>query len=298
MAKRGQEERDTGAGFGFALTAYFLWGFLPLYMKLLDHIPAPEIVVHRVIWSIPVAGLVLIVLRRTGDLLAAFRNPAMLGMALVTAAIISINWGIYVWAITAERAVDAALGYFINPLFSVFLGAVLLKERLEIAQILAIGLASIAVLILVTRAEEIPWAAFGLTLTWGFYAFFKRSLPIGPNQGFMLEVLILSPFAFGYFLYLTATGETHFGGSMRDMLLLIGTGIATAVPLMIYANGAKRLRLSTIGILQYVAPTMIFATAVFIFDEPFGSARALAFPLIWAALAIYSWSMLSQARRK
>ena len=140
--------------------------------------------------------------------------------------------------------------------------------------------------------------ALSLTLTWGFYAYFKKSLPIGPNQGFMLEVLLLTPFALGYMFWLARAGQSHFWqGVPGDTQLLLGCGIVTAVPLILYANGAKGLRLSTIAIMQYIAPTMIFLTAVFVFGEPFGRARALAFPLIWAALVIYSWSMLSRAKR-
>lgn len=288
---------DTGQGLAFAIVAYGLWGFLPLYMKLLAHIPAAEVVVHRILWSLPIAAGVLIVLRRTDALREALRSPRMLAMGCLTAALISVNWGIYVWAINSGHALDAALGYYINPLFSIFLAAVLLGERLNRAQLAAIALAACAVVVLAVDAGKVPWAALGLMITWGFYALCKKSLPIGPNQGFLLEVLILLLPALGYFAYLTATGTSHFSLSFgRDTWLLIGCGAVTAVPLMIYANGAKLLRLSTIGILQYIAPTMIFLVAVFVFDEPFGRARAIAFPMIWLALVIYSTAMLRQMR--
>lgn len=292
------ENVDTPRGLAFALAAYLLWGFLPLYMKLLSHVPPAEVVAHRVIWSVPLAGLVLVILRRTGDLRAALANPRMLAMAALTAALVSVNWGIYVWAITAGNALDAALGYYINPLFSIFLGAVLLKERLGPAQIFAIVLAALAVVVIAVDAGRLPWAALGLTLSWGFYAFFKKSLPIGPNQGFLLEVLILSPFALAYIAWLAVTGEGHFLGSAGNFWLLLGTGLVTAGPLMIYANGAKLVRLSTIGIMQYIAPTMIMLIAVLVFGEPFGTARAIAFPLIWAALVVYSLPMLKALRKR
>ena len=183
---------DSGAGLVFAVSAYVLWGFLPLYLKALAHIPASEVVLHRVIWSVPVAGAVLIAMGRTGDLREALTSRRMLAMGCVTAALISINWGIYVWAIATERALDAALGYYINPLFSIFLGAVLLGERLNRAQMVAIALAAGAVLVLALDAGHLPWAAIGLMLSWGFYALAKKQLPIGPNQGFLLEALILT----------------------------------------------------------------------------------------------------------
>ncbi|CUI01551.1 EamA family transporter RarD [Leisingera aquaemixtae] len=298
MTTQSTETLDTPRGLAFAVTAYLLWGFLPLYMKALSHIPAAEVVAHRVIWSVPVAGALLIVLRRTKDLQAALKNPRMLGMACITAALISLNWGIYVWSIAAGRALDAALGYYINPLFSIALGAILLREPLGKAQMAAVALAAAAVVVLTLEAGRVPWVAVGLTLTWGFYAFFKKSLPIGPNQGFLLEVLILLAPALGYFAYLTASGSSSFGGSLSDTSLLLGCGVVTAVPLIVYANGAKLVRLSTMGILQYIAPTMIMLAAVLLFGEEFGQARMIAFPMIWAALVIYTVPMVRQMRKR
>ncbi len=285
---------DSLSGFLFALTAYLMWGFLPLYMKALSHIPPAEVIAHRVVWSVPVALAVLWVLGRTGDLSAAFRSPRMLAMGAVTAALISVNWGIYVWAIGSGHALDAALGYYINPLFSIFLGAALLREKIGRWQAVAIGIAVVAVAVLTWDAGRLPVVALALTVSWGFYAFLKKWLPIGPNQGFALEVLILLPLALGYMLWLWGAGAGHFlQGVAWDDAMLIGCGIVTAGPLMIYANGAKRLRLSTIAIMQYIAPTMIFLTAVFVFDEPFSGVKLAAFALIWAALVVYSVPLVS-----
>ena len=292
------ETGDTPQGLAFALTAYFMWGFLPLYMKLVAHIPPVEVVAHRILWSVPIAAVLLILMRRVADLKTALRSPRVLAMGCVTASLITINWGIYVWSIGAGYALEAALGYYINPLFSIALGALLLGERLTRAQLVAVALAGLAVVILTVEAGRLPVAALGLTVSWGFYAFFKKSLPIGPNQGFLLEVLILTLPALGYLAYLTSTGQSHFAVTSVDTVLLMGCGVVTAVPLIIYANGAKLLKLSTIAILQYIAPTMIFLCAVFVFKEPFGGARLVAFPLIWAALVIYSTSLLREMRRK
>ena len=285
---------DSLSGFLYALAAYLLWGFLPIYMKALAHIPPPEVIAHRVVWSVPVALAVLWWTGRTVDLKAALRSPRMLGMGAMTAALISVNWGIYVWAIGSGHALDAALGYYINPLFSIFLGAVLLGERMGRLQMVAIALAVAAVGILTWEAGRLPVVALGLTLSWGFYAYLKKRLPIGPNQGFALEVLILLVPALAYMVWLAVQGTSHFRqGVALDDALLLGCGLVTAVPLMIYANGAKRLTLSTIAIMQYIAPTMIFLTAVFIFDEPFSKVKLLAFSLIWAALVIYSAPILA-----
>lgn len=293
------ENRDTPAGLAYAVSAYVLWGFLPLYMKLLHHIPAAEVVAHRVLWSVPIAGAVLVALGRTSDLRAALTSPRTLAMGVLTAGLISINWGIYVWAIGAGHALDAALGYYINPLFSVALGALLLGERPSPLQMVAIALAVSAVVVLTVAAGSLPWVAIGLFVSWGFYALCKKQLPVGPNQGFLLEVLILLGPALAYMGWLAAQGQGHFlVGVARDSWLLFGCGAVTAIPLMLYANGAKRLRLTTIAILQYIAPTMIFLCAVFVFDEPFGQARMIAFPMIWAALILYSFTMARQMRAR
>jgi chloramphenicol-sensitive protein RarD len=288
---------DSPRGFGFALAAYFLWGFLPIYMKAVAHISPAEVIAHRIFWSLPVAGLILVVLGRTSEVKTALRTPRMVMMAGVTALLITFNWGIYVWAIGAGRALDTALGYFINPLFSIFLAAVLLKEKLQPLQIAAIAISALGVAVLTYKTGSLPWVSIALTVSWGFYAFFRKALPIGPNQGFLLEVLLLAIPSLGYIIYLEVTGTGHLlHGTATDTALLAGSGIITAVPLMLYANGAKLLRLSTIGIMQYIAPTMIFIIAVFFFKEPFGSEKLIAFCLIWLALAVYSWSLIQQHR--
>jgi chloramphenicol-sensitive protein RarD len=292
------KNEDSPRGFAFALTAYLLWGLLPIYMKALAHISPAEVIAHRVLWSVPIAGLVLLVLGRTQEIRDALRSPRLIAMATLTAALITVNWGTYVWAIGAGHSLDAAMGYFINPLISIFMGSVLLKEKLRPLQIAAIGLAAVAVVVLAFDGGGLPWIALTLAFSWAFYAFFRKTLPLGPNQGFLLEVLILSVPAILYILYLElVTGEGHFiETGWSDTALLLGCGLITAAPLMIYANGAKLLKLSTIGIMQYIAPTMIFLIAIFAFHEPLGTARMIAFPLIWAGLVLYTVSMLNATR--
>ncbi|MCO6186560.1 EamA family transporter RarD [Rhizobium sp. L1K21] len=293
------KNEDTIEGFFFALTAYLLWGFLPLLLKATALMSPVEVIAHRIIWSVPVAGAVLLAIRRTADLKAAIRSPKILAMAALTASIITINWGTYVWAVGAGHTVEAALGYYINPLFSIFLASVLLREKLTLGQWGAIGLAAIAVVILSLETGGLPWVSLILMFSWGFYAFFRKTLPVGPNQGFFLEVAILSIAAVPYVIYLQATGQGHFGSTgYADMLLLLACGLATAIPLMMYANGAKRLRLSTIGIMQYISPTLIFLIAVFVFHEPFSFQKLIAFGFIWSALIIYSWPMIRNLIRK
>jgi chloramphenicol-sensitive protein RarD len=292
-----QPAGDTLPGFLYALSAYLLWGFLPLYLHSVGHIPVAEVLAHRVFWSFPVAGAVLLWRGRAGDLVTALTTRRLLAMGAATAALISVNWAIYVWAVGSGHTVDAALGYYINPLFSIFLGAVLLGERLDGLQKAAVALAALAVAVMTWKAGQIPLVALGLMVTWGFYAYLKRRLPIGPNQGFTLEVLLLLPFAAGYMVWLGVTGQGHFfAGNAQDTGLLASAGFVTAIPLMLYANGAKGLRLSTIGIMQYIAPTLILLSAVFLFGEEFGAGERLAFPLIWGALALYSFALIRKSR--
>jgi chloramphenicol-sensitive protein RarD len=218
-------------------------------------------------------------------------------MALLTATLISMNWFTYVWAIGVGRALETALGYYINPLFSIFLAAVLIGERLKPAQMVAIGLAALGVAVMTWEAGGIPWVSIMLTVTWGFYAYFKRTLPVGATEGFFLEIIILALPAIALWTWFARQGATHFGPTgWTDMALLAGTGVVTGVPLVLYANGAKGLRLSTIALMQYSAPTMIFLTAVFLFHEPFSREKMIAFGFIWLALAVYTWSLLRGSR--
>lgn len=292
---------DSPRGLMLAVATYVMWGFLPLFMKQLAHVPPSEVIAHRVLWSLPIALAVLLWQGRWADVGAALRRPRLLAMAALTAALISVNWMIYVWAVGNNHALDAALGYYINPLFSIFLGATLLHERMNRLQMVAIALAALAVVVLTVQLGRLPLVALGLMLTWGIYALCKKSLPLGPTQGFTLEVLILTPLALAFVIWLTANGRSHFAaGSITDTILLIGCGPVTAVPLICYAMAAKELRLSTIGILQYIAPTMIFITAVLVFAEPFGTAQMIAFPMIWAGVVIYCLSLVQagSARRR
>jgi chloramphenicol-sensitive protein RarD len=235
-----------------------------------------------------------------GDVGVLLRQPKKIGMAMITAGFVTVNWLTYVYAIGSGHALESALGYYINPLISIIIAAIFLGEKIEGLKVVAVALAAIAVAILAYDAGGLPWISLVLAISWGFYAFFKKSLPLGPNQGFFLEVLILSIPALGYVIYLEANAQGHFiaGTGPNDTWLLMLSGLATAVPLMIYANGAKLLRLSTIAIMQYIAPTIVFLMAVFLFREPFDSMKLVAFLFIWSALIVYTLSMLRGVRAR
>ncbi|MGO1160753.1 EamA family transporter RarD [Brucella sp. C7-11G] len=294
----GGQLSDGSRGFMMALAAYGLWAVLPFYLKALSHLPALEIVAHRVIWSVPVAAILLVFIGQFRTILEALRTPRMLAMAALTAALITINWSVYVWAVAHDQIIGAALGYYINPLFNVVLGGLFLGERLTKIQYVAVGFAFAAVLVLTFNAGGLPWISLVLPVTFGLYGFFRKSLPMPPLQGFTLEVVILSIPAIGYIIWLLVNGQDHFfSGSSSDISLLLLAGPFTAIPLILYAGGAKLLRYTTLGLMQYLTPTLLFIFAIFIFHEPFSNAQLVAFVLIWTGLIIYSWSSLSAHRK-
>lgn len=286
-------------GFIYAGLAYGIWGgFFPLLMKLVAHMPAAEVVAHRVIWALPVAAGVLLWMGRTADVRAALRSPRTMLMAVVTAALITVNWGIYVWAIAVERTVEAALGYYINPLVTMAFGAFILREPLDKAKLTAIGLAVVGVVLVAIEAGGVPWISLTLAFSFAAYGFLRKTLPIGPSQGFFLETLILLVPALGYVAWLAAQGKDHFfAGTGEDILLLLVCGPATAIPLLFYGFGSKLLRITTIGIMQYIVPTGLFLLAVFVFNEPFTWQRGVAFGFIWAGLIVYTLSLLFNQNR-
>lgn len=289
---------DGARGFVLALGAYLLWGILPFYLKSVSHIPAMEIVSHRIIWSVPVALLLLVALGQWQDIVSAIRQPRMLAMACLTAALITANWSIYVWAVAHDQIVEAALGYYINPLFNVLLGGLFLGERLTRTQWVAVAFACAAVLLLTINAGGLPWISLLLPISFGLYGFFRKSLPIAPLQGFGLEVIILCVPALAYVVWLAYSGQDHFSvGPTSNVVLLLLAGPFTAIPLIFYAFGAKLLRYTTLGLMQYLTPTMLFIFAIFIFGEPFLPIQLAAFVLIWIGLALYSWSSISEHRR-
>lgn len=283
-------------GFLLGLSAYIMWGLLPLYLKLLSHISPVEVLAHRIIWSVPVTAVVLWALGRTGDFMAAIRSPRLIASAVGPAILITINWGIYVYAITSGHAVETALGYYINPLVTVALGAALLGERLSPMQLAAVGLAAAAVLVLTLEQGRLPWISLLLAFSFALYGYLRKTLPLGPSQGLLLEVLLLLPVALAYVAFLSMRGDNHFD-TTENMVLLMLAGPASAIPLIVFAAGARALPITTIGMMQYLSPTLVALIAVFVFGEPFGRTQMIAFGLIWVALAVFTWSVVSQRYR-
>ena len=281
-----------------AIGAFAFWGVFPLYLNLLAAVPALEILAQRIVWCcVFVIGWVA-ARGELGAIRAALANRGTRLRLAATGVLISINWLTYVWAINNGHVIDASLGYFINPLVSVALGVVVLSERLNRAQWTAVGLATAGVLYLAIVTGRPPWISLVLAMSFGLYGLIRKVVAVDSLPALATETLLLTPLAAGYLLWLGARGAAAFGqlGVPTDLLLL-GSGIATAVPLAMFAYGARRIPLSTVGLTQYLAPSMQFLLGVFFFDEPFPRARAIGFILIWCALAIYAADGLRRSRR-
>ncbi|POZ63549.1 EamA family transporter RarD [Chromobacterium alticapitis] len=281
--------RDAGRGVLYTVGAFVCWGLFPLYWKPLHAIPALQILCHRIVWSALFVALILTALGQWGDVRAALRRPRQLGVFALSSSVLSLNWLIYIWAVNAGHVVEGSLGYFINPLFNVLLGRVFLGERLSRPQSLAIGVAAAGVAWLTFSAGSLPWIALSLAATFGLYGLLRKMAPLPSLPGLALETFLMSPLALAALLWFAWRGDGAFGhlGWNRD-LLLMGAGVVTAVPLLMFAAGARRLKLATVGVIQYIGPTIQLALGVLLFGEPFGADRALGFSLIWAALLLYS----------
>ncbi len=272
-----------------AVGAYWLWGVLPVYWKAMGHIPAIEILAHRMAWTL-VFTVILLSIRSHWSWLYEIRaSPRRFLTFVASAFFLGINWFTYVFAVNSGHIVEASLGYFINPLFSVVLGVVFLHERLRKLQWAAVGIALIGVAHLTYHYGHAPWIALTLALTFGLYGLLRKTAPLASLTGLSLEMMFLLVPAVVFLMYLESQGRGHFGhDTMQTDILLISTGAATALPLLLFAYGAKRIRLATIGILQYIAPTLQFLIGVFIYNEIFTTARFISFCFIWVALGLYT----------
>jgi chloramphenicol-sensitive protein RarD len=282
-------------GLASALLAYLLWGFFPIYFKALADVPAFEVLAHRILWSVVLLSVAAPLLGRWSTAVHALgpgKRLAILGGALLIAA----NWVAYIWAVQAGRVLEASVGYFVNPLVSVLLGVAFMRERLRRRQLQAVALAALGVLALVIRLRTLPWLPLGLALTFGLYGLVRKRAGVDPVGGLLAETLVLAPAALVVVILRAQAGVGAFGGNLGTSALLAAAGPITAIPLILFAMGVKRLPLSTVGILQYLTPTLQFLLAVALYHEPFGSAHAIAFGFIWAALALYTWDSYQAVR--
>ena len=276
-----------------AVVAYLMWGFLPIYWKLLRQAEALEILSHRIFWSLFFLAVFLLLTGRNSIFRAELRvlvqDRRRVCGVLVSTVLITLNWLIYIWAVNDSRIVETSLGYYINPLVNVLLGVALLKERLSTKQYLAVALAAAGVLNLTLNFGAFPWVALSLAVSFGLYGLCKKLLGLSPITGITLETLLISPVALIYLFSLEVQNAGTFGwANPWPTALFIGAGIVTAVPMVLFANAANQLPLSLLGFIQYLSPTIALLTGVFLYHEPFTHMHALSFGLIWLALALFS----------
>jgi len=300
MVSQAEKTRsDTVLGVVYAASAFLIWGISPIYWKALRALPAFEIILHRMVWSFFLLVPLILIMRRWKDFIDALKNLRTLFSLLFTALIIGANWLLYIWAVNNDNLLQASLGYYMSPLVNVVLGTVFLKERLRPPQILAVLLAAAGVLYLTIYYGEFPWIALALSVSFGIYGLIRKIAPVGSLAGLTVETLLLSIPALVYLFYLDSQGVgTIFRVSLKLDLLLMGCAITTATPLLFFTLGARRLYLSTVGLLQYIAPTCMFLMAVLLFREPFVKAQVVTFIFIWTALAIYSTDSIRYYKRQ
>lgn len=282
-------EEQSKRGVIFATVAYSFWGLIPAYYKYFEHVAPNEMTAHRALWS-AVLGLAMIAaLGRLSTFRRVFEQPRLIGLLFLSGLLISSNWLVFLWAVANDRLVEASMGYFVNPLFSVLLGVVLLRERLRPGQLVAIGLAATGVAYLVVQNGYVPWIAMFLPFTFGMYGFIRKHTSVDSISGLTIETLFMLPIALGYIVWLTIRGANHFGaGNAVDTAFLVSVGPITLIPLTLFAAAARRVRLATLGLLQYLSPSLTLALAVLVFHEPFDPAKRIAFAFIWLSLLIYT----------
>jgi chloramphenicol-sensitive protein RarD len=281
-------EKDVRMGVITALGAYTLWGFLPLFFKTLEHVDPVLVVAFRIVFSLIFVALLLIWRRQMGEVLVALRNRKALITLTISALLVATNWLVFIWAVANEHVLDVSFGYFINPMVSVLIGLVLLGEKLSRTQWAAISLAVIAIAIQAIGLGSLPWVAIVLALSFAFYGYVRKTVSVGSSAGLMVETIVLLPLGLAYIIYVLIGPVPAYLGETQTLALLALTGPATAIPLMLFAFAARQLQLSTIGMFQYIAPTMGFVTAIYIFGEPLEIPRLVSFALIWVSLAIFT----------
>ena len=286
-------------GLLFGIGAYGLWGLFPLYWLLLEPAAPLEILAHRIVWSLLFVGALVWLRRRYATVRAALLDRRTRTALVVASVVIGVNWFLFIWAVNNNHVVETSLGYFINPLVSVAMGVVAFGERMRRLQWAAIGIAAAGVLWLTFEYGRPPWISIVLALSFGTYGLAKKKANVGAVQSLMVETLVLAPLALGYVLTLQATGAGEFGRhGLGHTALLVGAGVATALPLLCFGAAATRIPLSMVGMLQYLTPTLQFLIGVFLYGEPMTSARWVGFVLVWLALAVFTFATLRSRRRQ
>ena len=286
------QNTEAQIGIGYALLAFSAWGFIPIYWKLLNTVPSMEILTHRMVWSVFFLLGLLAVQKRLGEFRELFHSPKYIFMLLGTATLLGGNWFVYIYGVNTNQVIETSLGYFISPLLVILLGAVFLRERLNIWQVVAVGFAALGVLNFIWNFGSLPWIALSLAFTFSFYGLFRKMIPVKPLVGLLMETALLAPLAAILIAFWEVDGTGHFGTTWMTDFLLFGAGVVTSLPLLWFTNAGKRLRYSTIGFIQYLTPSIQLLIGVYFYHEPFTPTHSITFGLIWAGLVIFSINSL------
>ncbi|KRO44839.1 MAG: permease [Actinobacteria bacterium BACL2 MAG-120813-bin23] len=283
-------------GLLFGVSAYIIWGLLPLYWKLVEEAGAYEILAHRGIWSLLICVSLLALRKQLKSAYEMVRSSRTFSLLFLASGLLTINWGVYIWSVTVNRVIEAALGYYITPLINVTFGVLLLREKLRPAQWIAVALAAAGVVILTLGYGSLPWIALVLAISWGSYSLIKKSLNLGALETLSLETLFAFLPNLVFLLIIQGNGSAEFGSTWTISILLFGAGAATVIPLLLFNGSTTRLPLSTVGLLQYITPTIMFFIGIFINDEDISMTKVLGFAFIWLALAVLSRDLYRSSR--
>ncbi len=291
-----ERDREIRRGFALGVAAYGLWGVLPIYFKAIAEVAAVDIVAHRVLWSLPFLALLLFLTRGWGEVAQALRRRRTLLLLLGTSVLIGINWLLYVYAVTSGQILAGSLGYYLNPLVNVLLGRFILHERLSRLQWAAVAIAAAGILALIGGALDQLWISLTLAVTFATYGLLRKIALVDAIAGLTIETAVLVPLAIGWLAWRLAAGEPSLGSNNGETGLLLLAGVVSTIPLLLFTAAARRLPYSTLGMLQFLAPTLQFLLAVWLYGEPFGTAHAVAFGAIWTALALYTLALIRAPR--
>ncbi|MFY8300781.1 EamA family transporter RarD [Pseudoalteromonas sp. SS15] len=290
---------QTQQGYLYAVLAFLMWGMAPIYFKQIESIAALEILTHRVIWSVLFLILIVFAAKQWHQIQHVIKKPKLLGMLCISSTLLGFNWVLFIWAVNNDHMLDASLGYYINPLLNVLLGVIFLSERLRKWQIIAVAIASLGVLLQVIAYGSFPVVAFALASSFAIYGLLRKKMPVESLPGLLIEALILMPFAIIYWYLTPATVSSDmFNNEVLLNILLVSAGVVTTLPLLCFIGAAKRLPYSTLGLFQYLGPSIMFTLAVTLYGEVFSIERAVTFACIWGALALYSWDSLRASKKK
>lgn len=282
----------------FAVAAYTMWGFAPLYFKAIDAIPAGEILMHRIIWSALVLCVLIVGLRQIGKVKQAIGSFKVLRILMLAGVLLAINWLLFIWAVNNNYLLEASLGYYINPLINVFLGRLFLGETLRPLQKLAVGIAAVGVLVLLVNYGSLPWIALSLACSFAFYGLLRKQVAVDSMPGLFIETLMMLPIAVVYFFWFAEKSVNPSEMSLNLVLLIASVGFVTTAPLLCFTAAARRIKYSTLGFFQYIGPTIMFVLAAWLYNEPLSQARLITFLFVWSALALFTFDSINAYRKQ